>query len=211
VRKAVFTLSLICLISLANAQERELDPADPYSASIPRVGIAHHEEMIGRFVPDVTFVATDGNEVALSSYRGRPLLIDLWATWCEPCLAVLPSLNRIYAEVKDKGMEVISFDEVRDVVDEDRDAARATKYLARHHYDWKNFHDDDRTVATALQCDGVPLALVIDGNGKIVYFDFGGNEADLRKAIAGLGPEFASVAPSDEAKADTSRDSPKKN
>jgi thiol-disulfide isomerase/thioredoxin len=152
------------------------------------------------------FVGKDGKEVALSSYRGKPLLIDLWATWCGPCLAALPSLNRIYAEIKDKGMEFISFDEVGDPVDEDKDAARATNYMAQHHYKWKNLHDDARRVATALQCDGMPLVLVIDANGKIVYFDFGGQEADLRKAIAGLGPQFGSVAPSGEGKPDTSHD-----
>jgi hypothetical protein len=120
----------------------------------------------------------------------------------------LPSLNRIRAEVKDKRIEFISFDEVGDVADEDTDAARAAKYMVRHHYDWKNYHDVDRKVATALQADGLPLALVIDANGKIVYFDFGGNEADLRRAIAGLGPEFASIAPADQVKRDTSQDSP---
>lgn len=210
-RNAVLTLSLLCSVSLAKAQEPEHNPAVPYGTSIRPVGIAHHEEMIGQLVPDVTFVGRDGKEVALSSYRGKPVLIDLWGTWCGPCVAALPSLNRIYAEIKDKGIEMISFDEVGDGVDEDRDAARATRYLARHHYDWKNFHDDDRKVATALQGDGLPLALVIDANGKIVYFDFGGNEAALRKAIAALGPEFASVAPSKERRPDTSGDFANKN
>ena len=208
VRGAVLTLTLVCLIPLAKSQEPASAPANPCGASTRRVGIAHHVEMIGQLVPDVTFVGTEGKEVALSSYRGKPLLIDLWGTWCGPCLAVLPSLNRIHAEVKDKGMEFISFDEVGDVADEDTDAARAVKYMVRHHYDWKNYHEGDRKVATALQSDGLPLALVIDANGKIVYFDFGGNEADLRKAIAGLGPEFASIAPADQVKPDTSQDSP---
>lgn len=208
VRNTVLTLSLLCLVSLAKAQEPAHDPTNPYSTSTPRVGVIHHKEMLGQLVSELTFVGADGKEVALSSYRGRPLLIDLWATWCGPCLAILPSLNRIRAEVKDKRIEFISFDEVGDVADEDTDAARAAKYMVRHHYDWKNYHDVDRKVATALQADGLPLALVIDANGKIVYFDFGGNEADLRRAIAGLGPEFASIAPADQVKRDTSQDSP---
>lgn len=202
-RSAILILSLFCLISRSSAQQPEHDPYRPPS----RIVIEHHDEMVGQLLPDVTFIAANGKEVALSSYRGRPLLIDLWATWCGPCLAALPSFSRIYAEIKDKRIEIISFDQVGDPVDEDKDAARAARYLAAHHYDWKNMHDGDRKVATALQCDGLPLALLIDANGKIVYFDFGGKEADLRKAIAGLGPQFASVAPPDQSKPDAPRDS----
>jgi len=209
VRSTVLTFSLLCLVSPAKAQAPENAPSDPY-APIQRHGIAHHEEMVGQIVPEVTFAGTDGNEVALSTYRGRPLLIDFWATWCAPCVAALPSLNRIYAEFKGKGMEFISFDQESEVGD-DGDAAKAAKYLAEHHYDWKNFHDSDRKVATALQCDGIPLVVLIDANGKIVYFDFGRKEADLRKAIASLGPAFAPATHSDKGKADKSSDASDQN
>jgi cytochrome oxidase Cu insertion factor (SCO1/SenC/PrrC family) len=129
VRNAFLTLALVCFISRAAAQQR--DPADN-DTSPQVIGIAHHAEMIGQLIADATFVAPNGKETTLSSYRGRPLLIDLWATWCGPCLTALPALNSIYSEVKDKGLQMISFDEAGDPVDEDRDAARAIKYLARH-------------------------------------------------------------------------------
>jgi len=209
VRCLVLILSLCYLIPVAQAQEPDPVPADPYGA--PVHGVAHHEEMIGQTVPDVSLAGANGEEVALSSWRGKPVLIDLWATWCSPCLAALPKLNGLYAEIKDKGMEFVSLDEPGDAADEDKDAARAIAYLAQHHYNWKNFHDSESKVASALGCDGLPLVVLIDANGKIVYFDFGGHEADLRKAIAGLGPEFASVAPAEERKPDPSRDSPDQN
>lgn len=209
-RGAVLTLSVACLISPAVAQESQNNPADPQGVSGQPIGIAHHQQMVGQPVANLTFVETDGIEVPLSSYRGKPLLIDLWATWCGPCLAALPSLNRIYAETRDKGLQFVTLDQVANAADEARDAARATEYLAQHHYNWKNFHDGDRKVARALQVDGVPLVVLI-ANGKIVYFDFGGNEANLRKAIAGLSPQFASVAPLDKTKPDPSQDSPHPN
>jgi thiol-disulfide isomerase/thioredoxin len=196
--RSTFLIFCLLLFPLANAQEPEHDPADPYWSSIQRRGVPHHEEMIGRALPDVTFRSPDGNEIALSSYRGKPLLIDLWATWCAPCVAALPSLKSIYAEFKDKGLEVISFDQ-------DSDPEHAAKYLARHHYEWKNFHDGERTVQSALQADGIPLILLIDANGKIVYFDFGGRETDLRKAIAALGPDFSRPSKS---RSDQSENSP---
>jgi hypothetical protein len=56
VRNTVLTLSLLCLVSLAKAQEPAHDPTNPYSTSTPRVGVIHHKEMLGQFVPEVTFV-----------------------------------------------------------------------------------------------------------------------------------------------------------
>ena len=80
--------------------------------------------------------------------------------------------------------------------------------MALHHFDWRNFHDGERNVEKALQGDGLPLIVLLDANGNFVYFDFGGeDETALRRAIAGLGTEFASVATSDPDKADTKPDS----
>jgi thiol-disulfide isomerase/thioredoxin len=184
VRNVVLTLCLVGLGWHTQASTQELDPD---SVTHQRYIFPHHAEMVS----DVTFAGADEKEITLSSYRDKPLLIDLWATWCAPCLVALPSLNRIFAEVKEKGLAVISFDQ-------DKGAASATAYLARHHYRWTNFHDGDRSVEKALQGDSIPLTVLIDAKGMIVYFDFGGDDAGLRKAIAGLGPEFASVAPSAE-------------
>ena len=148
---------------------------------------ALNAELVGQTAPDTTFTGADGQKIALASYRGKPVLIDLWATWCIPCLAALPSLNRIFKDFKSKGLTIIG-------VDQDKIPARATAYLAQHHYNWTNFHDGDRSVEEAMRGYVLPLTVLIDGNGKIVYYDLGSDEAGLRKAIAGLGPDFASVA-----------------
>jgi thiol-disulfide isomerase/thioredoxin len=210
-RTAAITFFLLCLISTAKSQEPEQAPSDEYQAPVRPV-IPHHEEMVGQSVTFIKFAGEDGKEVGFDSYRGRPLLIDFWATWCAPCLAALPSLNRIYGEFKSKGLEMISFDQEEEEGD-DRDAAAARSYLAQHHYEWKNFHDTDRKVAKALQCDGLPLVVLIDANGNIVFYDFGsrGGEATLRRAIAGLGPEFASPASSEKRNPGESSASPDEN
>ena len=130
-------------------------------------------------------------KITLNSYRGKPLLLDFWATWCGSCLISMPSLNRIYSETKDKGLVVVSFDQ-------NAHADDAVVYLERHNYNWTNFHDDGQAVQKAFKGDGIPLMVLLDAQGKIVFYDLGGNEAGLRKAIAGLGPAFASIAAADE-------------
>lgn len=148
---------------------------------------APKKTLMGQPAPDVSFIAPDGGKVALSSYRGKPLLLDFWATWCGPCLAWMPALNRIYMDVKDKGVAVVT-------VDQDSAAENAVGYLARHGYLWTNYHDDNGNIGKAFKSEGIPLTILIDSQGRIVYYDFGGDEAAARKAIAALGPEFASIA-----------------
>jgi thiol-disulfide isomerase/thioredoxin/outer membrane lipoprotein-sorting protein len=140
--------------------------------------------MVGKPAPDITFTTANGRKVALSSYRGKPVLLDLWATWCGPCLLSMPALGHLYAEFKDKGLTVIT-------VDQDHAPESATAYLARHNYNWTNYHDPDNKVGHALQDKMVPLTVLIDAQGKIVYYDQGGKQADVRKAIASLGTDFA--------------------
>jgi thiol-disulfide isomerase/thioredoxin len=176
-------------------------PADAKEVTTlePDFGGAHPSmhpktEMVGQMAPDVTFAAQDGKKIELSSYRGKPVLIDFWATWCGPCLLFMPALNRIYSETKEKGLQVISFDQSTAADD-------AAIYLKRHHYEWANYHDEEKAVYNTLKGEGIPLVVLIDSQGKIVYYDFGNNEMELRKVIAGLGPGFASIA-SDPTKSD---------
>lgn len=147
----------------------------------------HPVSMIGKLAPDITLTEANGETVPLSSYHGKPVLLDLWATWCGPCLVSMPALNRIYREVKPLGVVVLT-------VDRDNTAANATAWLARNHYTWTNFHDPHGLVGKAFQESGIPLTVLIDAQGKIVYDNFGADEAALRKAIAALGPQYASLA-----------------
>jgi peroxiredoxin len=114
-------------------------------------------------------------------------LLSIWGTWCGPCVSWLPAFNRIYTDVKNKGLAMVTID--RD------DPEYAAEYLARHNYSWTNYHDVDSSVGRAFKSVGIrriPLTILIDAQGKIVYDDFG-DESAVRKAIAALGPEFAFI------------------
>jgi cytochrome c biogenesis protein CcmG/thiol:disulfide interchange protein DsbE len=145
-------------------------------------------QMVGKTAPEISFTGPDGKKMDLSFYRGQPVLIDFWATWCGPCLLSMPGFSRIDNDFKSRGLIVISFDQ-------DPMPDNATEYLARHHYTWANYHDTDAKISRAFQGDGIPLTILIDGQGKIVYYDWGGDEISLRKAIASLGAKTSLTTP----------------
>jgi len=140
--------------------------------------------LTGEPAPALKFKSADGKLVALDSFRGEPVLIDIWATWCGPCLAALPKLAEIYKEARDKGLVLLS-------VDRDEDAKKAVDFLARKNYAWPAFHDDGE-MEELIGSSGIPRTLLIDAKGKVVY-DGSFDDDRVRQKIAKLGPEYASL------------------
>lgn len=144
-------------------------------------------DMTGQEAPDVQLVAADGKSVPLSSYRGKPVLLDFWATWCKPCIESLPKLAQLAKEAAPKGIVLLS-------VDENQEEKRATDFLGVHNYSWPNTHDDG-SIHEAFNRVGLPLLVLIDAQGKVVYYKGGEDDYGPRAAIAALGPQYESLAP----------------
>jgi hypothetical protein len=79
-------------------------------------------------------------------------------------------------------------------IDEDEEAKAATEFLKMRAYQWLNMHDSGDIGKALGEGDGIPRAILIDAQGKVI-FDELRNDAEVRKAIAKLGPEYASFAP----------------
>jgi thiol-disulfide isomerase/thioredoxin len=143
-------------------------------------------DLTGESAPEVQLIDAGGKPVPISQYRGKPILLDFWATWCAPCVASLPELAQLEREAAPKGLMMLS-------VDEDENAKTATDFLAKNRYAWPNTHDDGK-IGVAFSKAGIPLVVLIDPQGKIAFYKAGEDDAALRKALAGLGPEYASLA-----------------
>lgn len=147
------------------------------------------EDISGGAAPAVTFKGADGKEISLAALKGKPVLVDFWATWCLPCMASMPQMADLYQETKDKGLVFLG-------VDEDKDAKTAADYLAQKHETFPNFHDSGE-IGKALKEVGLPYTVLVDARGKIVFSKTGYSDdslSELRAAIAKLGPEFSSVS-----------------
>jgi thiol-disulfide isomerase/thioredoxin len=161
---------------------------DPFgrTSSSPTQKLA--EDEVGKMAPEIKLVDHAGREVELSSFRGHPLLIDLWATWCGPCMEELPLLNRIRKATAGTDLKIIA-------IDEDSEQGVAETLLKRREYDWQDFHFNPSVKKGGLPTTGIPLLVVIDANGKIVYYHTGGgDESTMIAAIAKLGKDYEAVS-----------------
>jgi peroxiredoxin len=140
--------------------------------------------LVGKMAPNVSLPSADGTELSLKQFRGKPVLLNFWATWWPPCLYSLPNLEKLFQEVSTKGLMLIS-------IDEDEDAKTATNLWTRRGEAWPNFHDAFGQIQRQFPPGRMPQIILIDAAGKITYANHEFDEAGLRKAIAQLGPEFA--------------------
>jgi peroxiredoxin len=121
------------------------------------------------------FQATDvatGRPVTLEQYRGRVVLLNLWATWCEPCRVEMPSLERLSRRLGSDGFRVVAVS-----IDEDGDAVVAA-YARQLGLSFDILHDRSAAIRLAYQATGVPESWVINRDGVIIKKVIGASEWD---------------------------------
>lgn len=116
--------------------------------------------MLGKPAPDFTLTTTDGQTVKLSDYRGRPLIVNFWASWCIPCRAEFPQFEQARAANAAAGLEVLG------IVHEDG-ADSATAFAAAEGAQWPLLMDPDNTAYNAFRAAGVPSTYFIDRDGIV--------------------------------------------
>lgn len=139
--------------------------------------------LAGTAAPAVKLSTAGGKQITLQDFRGKPVLLDFWATWCAPCVAAVEPLKKIYEEATPKGLIMIS-------IDEDNEADVANEFVGKHGLIWSNFHDDGEIWRSFPRGNGVPFYVLIDGNGKIAFSKSGAKESELRAEITKLGIEL---------------------
>jgi cytochrome c biogenesis protein CcmG, thiol:disulfide interchange protein DsbE len=151
------------------------EPSAGQSGPAPRPGYA---------APEITLKDLKGNTVKLSSFRGSPVLINFWTTWCPPCRAEMPDIEAVWQANKAAGLVVIGVD-----VGEDTDTI--TKYLEKGGFTWTILRDTEGDVFRDLY-RGVafPSSFFIDKDGIIRDVSIGalnqkGFETKLTKILPG--------------------------
>lgn len=128
-----------------------------------------------RKVSEVPFETLEGAKVNLSDYRGNLVLVNLWATWCAPCIKEIPMMDKIRRDNLTNKLVVLPLS-----IDEQYDQVAA--FLTRHNLgDYPTLVDPQRQIDKMLPADVVPATYVFDGDGNLIgflrgYLDWGDKE-----------------------------------
>jgi cytochrome c biogenesis protein CcmG, thiol:disulfide interchange protein DsbE len=138
---------------------------------------------VGQPAPPFSLPALDGGaQVSLASTRGSVVVLDFWASWCQPCLAALPELDAMARDLGPRGLKVLAIN-----IDEDAAVARAK--LGKGPHLFMPLHDGGSKVATQYGVgDALPATVVVDRRGVVKLFQSGGavEPARLRKLVTSL-------------------------
>ncbi|MCK5364292.1 MAG: TlpA family protein disulfide reductase [Gammaproteobacteria bacterium] len=135
----------------------------------------------GALAPDFALKNLDGEVVRLSDFRGQPVLINLWATWCGPCREEMPTLDRLQARLGSPDFEVVALSIDREGVDVVRD------FYAELDLQALRIYVDTSTMAPInLNVLGVPTTLLLDGNGREIGRYAGPAEWDSEAIVSAI-------------------------
>ncbi len=131
----------------------------------------------GTSASDFTLQDLNGKNIKLSDYKGKVVLLDFWATWCPPCRASIPSIEKIYKTYKDKGLVVLA-------VSLDEGGWDSVKSFIAEYGITYTVLKGTEDVAVNYQVRTIPMLLVLDKEGRISkrYLGFG-SEEDLESDI----------------------------
>jgi peroxiredoxin len=107
---------------------------------------------------DFTLKDLEGNEVKLSSLKGKKVFLNFWATWCPPCKAEMPDIEKLYQETKDSGLVILAIN-----VDTDKKAAQ--DFIDANNYNFTVLWDENGEVSRLYQVTAIPTSYFIDTEG----------------------------------------------
>lgn len=132
-----------------------------------------------KIVPSINFKLENlnGIEVELSDYHGKVVFLNFWATWCGPCRYEMPSMEKLYNEFKEAGLEILAINlgETAPVVKE---------FMEEYNLSFPALLDKDNSVAQVYGVRSIPTTYLIDRDGHILGMAVGAREWDsnaLRK------------------------------
>lgn len=133
--------------------------------------------------PDFTVLDMNGNRVSLSDYRGKPVVLNFWATWCYYCKEEMPDFNEAYKNHPEVQFLMV---DTTDGIQETQEKAKS--YVAEQGFEFDIFFDTDQEAVSNYSVTGLPATYFIDKNGNIAAQRIGLMDKDtLENGINMLG------------------------
>ena len=152
---------------------------------IPATAIANTpgEVEIGGYLREATLNGFNGRSRKFSDYRGKPLVINVWASWCGPCRAEMGSLERLARRYGGKQFNVIGIS-----TDDYSNAAAA--FIKKSGVTFENYLDSKVFLENMLGANTIPLTILVDAQGRVLDKVHGAHEWDSPEFVEAIGKTF---------------------
>ena len=137
----------------------------------------------GSVLREASLYGFAGDFRKLSEFRGKPLIINVWASWCEPCREEMASLEYLFNRYGGKQFNIIG-------ISTDDDSNAAYNFLMRSGITFDNYHDYKLTMENMLGATTIPLTLLIDSKGRVLKKVRGFHQWDSPETIKMIGTLF---------------------
>ena len=173
-RRVFFTFILLAGLAWVYVSADRTGTATAGAIPAPREGF---------LAPDFTLQTINGETIRLSDLRGQAVLVNLWATWCPPCRAEMPAIQKLYDEYKDQGLVVLAVN-----MTYQDDPAAVLPFVQDHELSFPILLEETGNVASKYELRSLPSSFFIDRDGFVQEVVIGGpmSEALLRTRIESI-------------------------
>ena len=151
------------LLALAACQKHQQQAANESAQSAeagPQKGVDRSHK--GQAAPDAGFYSPDGDEISLGDLSGKPMLVNLWATWCAPCVKELPTLDQL-AKARGAALQVVAISQ------DSGPHPSVVAFLDSHAPELVPYQDSKMALSGKLNAEVLPTSILYDAKGKEVW------------------------------------------
>jgi len=133
-------------------------------------------DIVGKAAPDFTVETADGKPYSMAAVKGKPVLLDFWATWCAPCRKAMPPVEQISRDYKEQGLIVLSVD-----AGEDRDTVQA--FLKKTPLPYPALLSGESEILKDYQVTAYPTFVLVGSDGRIAACEMGFGGGEMLRAM----------------------------
>lgn len=138
---------------------------------------------VGAYLREAALYGFAGDFRKLSELRGKPLIVNVWASWCGPCREEMGSLERLSRRFGGKQFNIIG-------ISTDDDVSSAESFLRKSKITFDNYHDRNLFMENMLGANTLPLTVLVDARGRVLKKIYGSKEWDSPESLELIGRTF---------------------
>lgn len=162
-KKAAVALVLLILTGWVIYDTLSKNKASSVKDGVKSEGQVAEGIEVGNRAPDFALQTLDGEKIALSDFRGKRVILNIWATWCPPCRAEMPDMQKFYEQYKNERVEIVAVNLTRS----ERQPEHVARFIQEYGITFTVVLDEKGEVSRQYEAQAIPTSYLIDSRGII--------------------------------------------